>query len=56
MDIAGSLSPDECLDEMGLDRIRDKAWHITPSNAITGAGVNEGIDWLCDRLAGARPH
>lgn len=29
MDIAGSLTPEEVSDEMGLDSIRDKAWHIT---------------------------
>lgn len=29
MDIAGSMTPDECMDELGLDKIRDKAWHIT---------------------------
>ncbi len=29
MDIAGSMTPEECVDEMHLDKIRDKAWHIT---------------------------
>lgn len=29
MDIAGALSPEECMDELDLDKIRDKAWHIT---------------------------
>jgi hypothetical protein len=29
MDIQGSLSADECMDEMTLDKIRDKPWHIT---------------------------
>jgi hypothetical protein len=29
MDIPGALTPEECMDEMDLDKIRDKAWHIT---------------------------
>ena len=28
MDIAGALSPEECMEELELDRIRDKPWHI----------------------------
>eukprot|EP01038_Epipyxis_sp_PR26KG_P004769 gene4769-6690_t len=52
MDLAGSMTPEECLDELALDQLHDKEWHITPSNAITGAGINEGIEWLCDKLAG----
>ena len=29
MDIAGALSPEECMEALELDRIRDKPWHIT---------------------------
>ena len=29
MDVAGALTPDECMDELELDKIRDKPWHIT---------------------------
>jgi len=54
MDIPGALTPEECMDEMDLDKIRDKAWHITSSNALTGVGVNEGIEWLCSNIAGAK--
>ena len=35
---------------MDLGRITDKAWHITTSNALTGAGVDEGIQWLAEKL------
>lgn len=27
-DVAGSMGPEECTEELGLDRIRDKAWSI----------------------------
>eukprot|EP00599_Poterioochromonas_sp_BG-1_P006312 CAMPEP_0173142032 /NCGR_PEP_ID=MMETSP1105-20130129/5852_1 /TAXON_ID=2985 /ORGANISM="Ochromonas sp., Strain BG-1" /LENGTH=176 /DNA_ID=CAMNT_0014055357 /DNA_START=58 /DNA_END=585 /DNA_ORIENTATION=- len=45
MDLAGSLSPEECMEELSLNTIEDKAWHIEASNAIAGTGVDEGIEW-----------
>lgn len=58
MDIAGAMTPEECMEELQLDRIRDKPWHIAASNALTGYGINEGIEWLCDHLEnkGGRPN
>ena len=35
---------------MVLDEIRDKQWHICASNALTGEGLAEGIDWLTDQI------
>jgi hypothetical protein len=29
MDIPGAMSAEDCMDELSLDKIRDKAWHIT---------------------------
>ena len=29
MDVAGAMTPEECMEELQLDRIRDKPWHIT---------------------------
>ena len=50
MDIPGAMAPDVCAEELELDRIRDKPWHIISSNSVTGYGVDEGIEWLCVRL------
>lgn len=47
MDVPGAMSPDECVEELRLDKIKSRAWHITQSNASTGAGINDGIEWLC---------
>jgi hypothetical protein len=30
----------------GLERILDKPWHICASNAVTGEGLPEGVEWL----------
>jgi ADP-ribosylation factor-like protein 6 len=51
MDMPGSLTPDMCAEELELARVRDKPWHMIASNALTGGGINEGIEWLCVRLA-----
>eukprot|EP00607_Mallomonas_marina_P007903 CAMPEP_0182423986 /NCGR_PEP_ID=MMETSP1167-20130531/10106_1 /TAXON_ID=2988 /ORGANISM="Mallomonas Sp, Strain CCMP3275" /LENGTH=176 /DNA_ID=CAMNT_0024603425 /DNA_START=147 /DNA_END=674 /DNA_ORIENTATION=- len=45
MDVSGAMTPEECMDELQLDRIRDKPWHITSSNGISGDGIPEGIEW-----------
>jgi ADP-ribosylation factor-like protein 6 len=36
----------DCVQMLELDKITDKAWHIAPSNALTGEGLEEGISWL----------
>lgn len=33
-----------------LDKITDKAWHIAPSNALSGEGLEEGIAWLGSQM------
>ncbi|GMI50548.1 hypothetical protein ScalyP_jg4249 [Parmales sp. scaly parma] len=48
MDMAGAMTPVECMQTMSLDRITNKAWHITNSNALTGSGVDEGVAWVSD--------
>lgn len=29
MDIAGAMTPDECVEELHLYKIKSKPWHIT---------------------------
>jgi ADP-ribosylation factor-like protein 6 len=50
MDIPGASTPVDTMKTMGLERINNKAWHITSSNALTGAGVDEGVEWLAEKL------
>lgn len=35
---------------LGLDRILDKPWHICNSNALTGDGLVEGMEWLTNQI------
>lgn len=50
MDLGSSLSPMDCAQSLDLDRINDRAWHIVPSNGLTGEGISDGIAWLCARF------
>ena len=50
MDIPGAMTPEMVADELELEKVRDKPWHIQSSNALKGDGVNEGIEWLCTQL------
>nr|QXF29024.1 Arl6 [Vischeria sp. CAUP Q 202] len=52
MDLPGSMSEVECMDALELAKVQ-APWHITASNALTGDGVDDGIDWLAERLTGS---
>ena len=34
----------------GLERLLDKPWHICASNAVTGEGLHEGVEWLTGQI------
>merc|ERR1711988_180919 len=51
MDLPMALSPVDCVQALELDKITDKPWHITASNALTGEGLDEGVTWLGDQMA-----
>ncbi|XP_013385355.1 ADP-ribosylation factor-like protein 6 [Lingula anatina] len=50
MDLRDALSSVKCSQLLGLDMVKDRAWHICASNAISGEGLAEGIDWLTEQL------
>ena len=54
MDLPSALTPVDCMQIMELDRISDKPWHITASNALTGQGVEDGITWLAEHVRAPR--
>ena len=53
MDLPDALTPNECMEQLELEKIRHRDWHISACNAFTGYGVNEGIDWLSRSIAEA---
>ena len=49
-DLPKARSEAEIAEDFELDRISDRDWNIQASNAISGEGISEGIDWLAKRL------
>lgn len=49
-DFRDALSSVKCSTLLCLDTIRDNPWNIVASNALTGDGLREGMDWLADQI------
>ncbi|RZC34322.1 Arf, Ras, G-alpha, SRPRB, and/or Miro domain containing protein [Asbolus verrucosus] len=50
MDCKDALSSVKIAAGLGLDKIMDKPWHIAASNALTGEGLQEGVEWLTQQI------
>jgi len=50
MDVRDAVTIGHCSTVLGLSQIENKPWHICASNAITGEGLDEGINWLTDQI------
>jgi len=50
MDMKDSMSSVKVSQVLGLERITDKPWHICASNAVTGEGLHEGVEWLTGQI------
>lgn len=50
MDVRNALTPVQISNLLKLDELRDKPWHICASNALTGEGLQEGVEWLTDQM------
>ena len=50
MDCKDALSSVKVSQTLGLERIMDKPWHICASNAVTGEGLHEGVEWLTAQI------
>ncbi|KAI8801562.1 ADP-ribosylation factor family-domain-containing protein [Cladochytrium replicatum] len=46
MDLDGALLPSECAVALALEKIRDRNWTICACNALSGEGLEQGLDWL----------
>ncbi|XP_077992319.1 ADP-ribosylation factor-like protein 6 isoform X2 [Glandiceps talaboti] len=50
MDLRDAMSSVKVSQMMELETIQNKAWHICASNAVTGEGLHEGVEWLTDQI------
>lgn len=49
-DLPTALPPVDIAQGLNLDALKDRAWMIVPSNALTGDGLAKGVEWLGDKI------
>lgn len=50
MDVRDSLSCGKVMEELDLNNIKNKHWHVVATNGLTGEGISQGIEWLAKEL------
>ncbi|OMJ70949.1 hypothetical protein SteCoe_30962 [Stentor coeruleus] len=50
IDLPVALPAEEISTMLHLTEIRSHDWHIQACSAILGDGLNEGMDWLCEKI------
>ncbi|KAJ3184839.1 hypothetical protein HDU85_001518 [Gaertneriomyces sp. JEL0708] len=50
-DIKGAMHAASISNQLGLSTLKDRQWHIQACSAITGDGLNEGMDWLVSKIS-----
>jgi len=55
-DLPGAMKAKEVADRLGLSKgqFRGRDWHVQPTNAISGDGMFQGLDWLSATLSKRR--
>ena len=46
----GVMDVQEVIDQLQLTSIKGRPWHCQGTSALTGDGLNEGLDWLSKKL------
>ena len=46
MDLPSAVKPEEIVQLIGLNQIKDRPYILCPSNALKGEGIEEGLKWL----------
>ncbi len=49
-DLPDASSEKDISEILGLARIKERDWAIFKCSAFTGAGLNEALDWVVDKL------
>lgn len=45
-DLPNSIKTDELTNLLELNKISDRKWHILATNAVSGEGLLQGLDWI----------
>ena len=49
-DLNGAMTPDEVAEKLGMGQLKGRTWFVQGTSAITGQGIEEGLDWLTSVL------
>lgn len=53
-DIAGCMTVETVSTQLSLEAIRDRDWTVIGTSAVSGAGLEEGLDWLTQKLSASK--
>ncbi|KAK5641444.1 hypothetical protein RI129_009991 [Pyrocoelia pectoralis] len=48
-DLPNAMTVPEIIEKLSLNSFKIP-WHIQLASAINGEGINEGLDWICEKL------
>ncbi len=49
-DVKGAMTVAEISDALALHNVKDHGWHIQESCALTGFGLEAGMDWIANNI------
>eukprot|EP00343_Euplotes_focardii_P006832 CAMPEP_0205821276 /NCGR_PEP_ID=MMETSP0206-20130828/6319_1 /ASSEMBLY_ACC=CAM_ASM_000279 /TAXON_ID=36767 /ORGANISM="Euplotes focardii, Strain TN1" /LENGTH=178 /DNA_ID=CAMNT_0053116633 /DNA_START=116 /DNA_END=652 /DNA_ORIENTATION=- len=49
-DLPNALSAEEVANSLEMNKITTHPWHVQPACATDGEGLDDGIDWLAERI------
>ncbi|VDL19038.1 unnamed protein product [Hymenolepis diminuta] len=49
-DLIYAMPMTQIMEILDMEALTDHIWHLQPTCALTGAGLNEGIEWLYNEL------
>ena len=55
-DLPNALPPSQVVNELDLQHISDRPWLAVGSSCYTGAGLQEGLDWLAKAMMWGPEH
>ena len=47
-DLKDAMTAKEIPELLGLDRLGERSWSVQPSCAVTGDGLEPGLDWILE--------
>jgi len=53
-DLPNAVSVSELTERLGLHRLRDRAWNVQATCAMSGDGLHEGMEWLATAIKNNR--